>query len=99
VVVTNPTWETMALSVISRPTGVIAELNDIINICKYKGLHEGHKFIPMAMEVHSAPRHDMDRFIKACTCFFHDRQLGGHLFLSFCIQFFRQRVSMPLNVL
>ncbi len=33
---------------------------------------------------------DMDRFIRECACLFHDRQLGGHLSLFFCIQFFKQ---------
>jgi len=44
----------------------------------------------MAMEVHSTPKHDMDCFIKECAYLFHDRWLRGHLFLSFCIQFFMQ---------
>ncbi len=72
------------------------ELNAIATIYKYKGLHEGHHFIPMAMEVHGALGHDMDRFIKECAHIFHDRWLKGHLSLSFCIQFFRQRVSITL---
>jgi hypothetical protein len=46
------------------------------------------------MEVHGVPGHDMDHFIRECACFFHDRQSRGHLSLSFCIQFFRQRVSI-----
>jgi hypothetical protein len=49
------------------------------------------------MEVHGVPGRDMDHFIKECACFFHDRQSGGHLSLSFCIQFFRQRVSIALQ--
>jgi hypothetical protein len=28
--------------------------------------------------------------------FFHDKQLRGHLSLSFCIQFFKQHVSTAL---
>jgi hypothetical protein len=51
----------------------------------------------MAMEVHGAPRHDMDHFIKECTCLFHDRWSGGHLSLSFYIQFFKQHVSITLQ--
>jgi len=38
VVVTNPMWKTMTLSVISRPVGAIAELNAITKIYKYRGL-------------------------------------------------------------
>jgi hypothetical protein len=49
------------------------KFSTIPNIRKYRGLHERHYFIPMAMEVHGAPGHDMDRFIKECACFFHDR--------------------------
>jgi hypothetical protein len=65
------------------------ELNAIAKIYKYKGLHEGHHFILMAMEVYGAHGRDMDHFIRECACLFHDKQLGGHLSLSFCIQFFR----------
>jgi hypothetical protein len=51
------------MSVISRPTATAAKLNIILKIHKYKGLHEGHHFIPMAMEVHDTPERDMDCFI------------------------------------
>ncbi len=84
----------MASSVISRPTTTIMELNTIAKICKYKKFHEGHHFISMAMEVYGAPEWDIDRFIRECACFFHDRCLGGHLFLSFCIQVFKQLVNI-----
>jgi hypothetical protein len=75
----------MASSVISRPTSVIAKLNAIVKIYKCKGLHEGHHFISMTMEVHDTPKHDMDHFIKECARLFHDKRLGGHLSLFFCI--------------
>jgi hypothetical protein len=39
----------------------------------------------------------MDCFIKKCAHLFHDRRLGGHLYLFFCIQFFKQRVSISLK--
>jgi len=39
------------------------KLNAIANIRKYRGLHERHQFIPMAMEVHDTLGHDMDCFI------------------------------------
>jgi hypothetical protein len=51
----------------------------------------------MAMEVHNAPGHDMDHFIRECAHLFHDRRSKGHLSLSFCIQFFRQCVSIALQ--
>jgi hypothetical protein len=51
----------------------------------------------MAMEVHGTPRRDMDCLIKECTCLFHDKRSRGHLFLTFCIQFFKQRVSIALQ--
>jgi len=69
VVVINPTRETVATSVISRPTSATKEFSVITKIRKYKGLHEGHHFIPMAMEVHDAPEHGMDCFIRECACF------------------------------
>jgi len=52
-------------------------------------------FIPMAMEVHNAQ--NMDCFIMECVHLFHDRQLGSHLSLSFCIQFFRQCVNVAFQ--
>ncbi len=73
------------------------KFNAIAKICKYKRFNEGHHFISMAMEVHDALKCDMDLFIKECACFFYDRQVGGHLSLSFCIQFFRQRVSITFQ--
>jgi hypothetical protein len=36
----------------------------IVKIRKYTGFHEGHHFIPVAMEVHNATGHDMDHFIR-----------------------------------
>jgi hypothetical protein len=83
VVVTNPTQETVISSVISQPTSVVAELSTIAKIRKYRKLHKGHHFIPMAMEVHDALGRDMDCFISAHI--FHDRQSKGHLSLSSCI--------------
>ncbi len=87
-------WEMMTLNVINQPTNATAKLSAIANICKYRRLHEGHHFIPMTMEVHNTLRHDMDLFIKVCVHIFHDRRLKGHLSLSFCIQFFKQCVSI-----
>jgi hypothetical protein len=69
VVVNNMTWEIVVLNVISRPTCAIAELSNIAKIRKYKGLHEGHHFILMALEVGDALEHDMDCFIKEFACF------------------------------
>jgi hypothetical protein len=79
----------MALSVISWPVSAIVKLSAIVKICKYRKVHEGHHFILMAMEVHGAPKCDIDCFISECARLFHDKQLGGHLSLSFYIQFFR----------
>jgi hypothetical protein len=90
-------WKKVALSVISQPTSAIAKLSTIIKIRKYRELHEGHHFILMAMEVHRAPGCDMNCFIKEYARIFHNRQLGGHLSLSFFIQFFKQRVSMTFQ--
>jgi len=51
-------------------------------------------FILMTMEVHDALSYNMDRFIREFVHFFHERQLGGHLFLSFCILFFIQHINI-----
>jgi hypothetical protein len=89
VVATSPMRKTMALNVITRPIGVVAKLSAIAKIRKYRGHHEGHHFILMAMEVHSALGCDMDCFNWERVRLFHNRQLGGHSSLSFCIQIFR----------
>ncbi len=52
------TWENVALNVISWPTCAIAKLNTIAKIYKYRGLNEGHHFIPMTIEVQGALRCD-----------------------------------------
>jgi len=85
VVVTNLTWEMVASNVINQPASVVAKFSTIVKIRKYRGFHEGHHFILMAMEVHGALGHDMDRFIMECAHLFHNKHLGGHLSLSFCI--------------
>ncbi len=72
-VVTDSTQKMVALNVIIRLISAVTKFNAIIKIWKYKKLHEGHHFIPMAMEVHGAPSCDMDCFIRKCACFFHDR--------------------------
>ncbi len=96
-VITNPTSEIVASNVISQLTGTTVKFNVIVKICKYRRFHEGHHFILMAMEVHNAPKHDMDHFIRECACLFHDKQSKGHLSLFFCIQFFKQHVSISLQ--
>jgi hypothetical protein len=81
-------------SVINQPIGVAMKFNTIVKIHKYKGFHDGHHFILMAMEVHNTLGCDMDCFIKEYVCLFHDRWLGGHLSLSFYINFFKQLVNV-----
>ncbi len=76
------------MNVINQPIGATIKFNAIAKINKYGRLCEGHQFIPLAMEVHGAPKHDMDHFIEECAHLFHDRQSKGHLFLFFYIQFF-----------
>ncbi len=65
----------MASNVINQLANATAKLNSITKIhkYKYKRLHEEHHFIPMAMEVHGAPKHDMDCFIRECARLFHNR--------------------------
>jgi hypothetical protein len=72
-VVIDMTRETVVMNVISQPTGAAVKFNAIVKICKYRMFHEGHHLIPIAMEVHSAFKHDMDHFMKECVCLFHNR--------------------------
>jgi hypothetical protein len=88
VVVNDSIWETMVLNVITRLTDVTTKLNAITKTHKYRKLQKGHHFIHMAMEVHGAPRCDMDHFIRECARLFHDKQSRDHLSLFFFTQFF-----------
>jgi len=97
VVVIDLIWEMVALSVFNRPTCVVMKVNTIVKIHKYRGFHEGHHFIILAMEVHNALRYDMDYFIKECVRLFHDKRSRSHLYLSFYIQFFKQCVSITFQ--
>jgi len=98
VVIINPMRKTMISSVINQPTNVVAKLNVITNIRKYKGLHEGHHFISMAMELHNAFRCDMNHFIKECARLFHDRQLKNHLSLFFAFNFLNNMLILLFNM-
>jgi hypothetical protein len=51
----------VAMNVISQPIGAIVKLSTIVKIRKYKGIHDRHHFIPMAMEVHGTFEHFHDR--------------------------------------
>jgi len=73
VVVINLTWEMVVSNVISQLIGATTKLSTIVKIYKYRGLHIGHHFIPMALEVHNAHRCDMGRLIKERVCLFHDK--------------------------
>jgi hypothetical protein len=55
---------------VSKLVDAIITFKTIVKIHKYKGLHERHHFILMAMEVHGALGHHMDHFIKECAHFF-----------------------------
>jgi hypothetical protein len=79
----------VAMNVISQLASVIVKPNTIAKICKYRGFHEGHHIISMAMEVHNTLRCDMDHFIRECACLFHDKGSKGHLSLFFLIQIFK----------
>jgi hypothetical protein len=65
--------EMVALSVINGLVGVVTKFITIPKIRKHRRFREGHHFIPMAMEVHSTPKGDKDRFIKECARLFHNR--------------------------
>jgi hypothetical protein len=40
--VTNLTWETMAMNVINQPEGAIVKFSAIAKICKYIRFHDKH---------------------------------------------------------
>jgi hypothetical protein len=63
----------MVASVNNQLTCTIVELSAIAQMRKHKGLHEGHHFIRMSMEVHNKPMHDMDYFINKCVHLFHNK--------------------------
>jgi hypothetical protein len=69
VVVIDLTQEMMASNGINQLANAIVKLGAIVKIYKSKWL-QGHHFILMAMEVHGAPRCDMDHFIKECDRLF-----------------------------
>ncbi len=95
--VIDSTQKTTSTNVINQLASATIKLSVITKIHKYKGLNEGHHFISMAMEVHGALGHDMDHFIKDYVRLFHNKQLGGHLSLPFCFQFFKQHVNIALQ--
>jgi hypothetical protein len=73
VVVIDLMQEKMALSVISQVISATVKLSAIAKIHKYSGIHEGHHFMPMAVEVHNTSGHDMDHLIRECAHLFHDK--------------------------
>jgi len=73
VLVIDLMWDIVASNVINWLIGAAIELNTFSKISKYKRLHEGHHFIPTAMDMHGTCVHDMDHFIKECVHLFHDR--------------------------
>jgi hypothetical protein len=52
----------------------------------------------MAIEVHNAPGHDMDHFIKECAHLFHDRRSWGHLIFFFAFNFSSNVLVLPFNM-
>jgi hypothetical protein len=97
VMVTNLTWEIVTSNVISQSANVAMKFNIIIKIRKYRRLHEGHHFIPLALKLNNTLERDMDHFMKECAYLFHNRRSRSHLSLSFCIHFFRQHVNIALQ--
>ncbi len=63
----------MDSSVITRLVGVAMKFNTIAKIRKYKGLHEAHNYILMAMEVYGAFGRNTYHFIKECAHLFHNK--------------------------
>jgi hypothetical protein len=70
------------------------ELSTVIKIHKHKGFHEWHHFTLMVVEIHNVFECDMDHFIKECAQLFHNKRSKVHLSLFFCIEIFKQHVSI-----
>jgi hypothetical protein len=51
----------------------LRNLTPLLRSANIGGLHKGHHFIPMAIEVHGEPEHDMDHFIWEYAHLFHNR--------------------------
>jgi hypothetical protein len=51
----------------------------------------------MAMEIYNVIECDIDHFIKECAHLFHNKQSKVHLSLSFCIEIFKQHISIILQ--
>jgi hypothetical protein len=81
--------------VLVKGATIVTKFNVIVKIHKYIGLHEKHHFILMVKEVYGVLLCDMVHFINAY--FFHNKRLGSHLSLSFCIRFFTQRVDIDFQ--
>ncbi len=98
--VVDLTQERVISSVISQPTSATRKLNAIVKIRKYRRLHEGHHFISMAMEVHGALRHDMDRFIKEYARLFFTIDNQEIIYLCpFRFSFLNNKLILLFNVL
>ncbi len=82
----------MAISVNNRLANALIELHAIAKIHKHRGLHEGHHFILMGMEVHNTPKHVMYRFIKELFIIF---TVDDQKFIYLCLLAF----SFSSNVL
>jgi hypothetical protein len=89
----------MVSSVITRLLGVVAELSAIAKVCKYRGLHEGHHFIPTAMEVHNTPMRDMYCFIMKCAHLSTIDDLEVIYPYFFAFNFLSSMLVLPFNVL
>ncbi len=63
----------------------LQNLGPLLRSANIESFSKGTIFILMAKEVHGAPGHDMDCFIKECIHIFHNKQSKGHLSLFFCI--------------
>jgi hypothetical protein len=75
------------------------ELSAIVKVHKYKGFHEGHHFIFMAMEVHNTIEPNMDHFSKECARLFHNRRLGVIYLYLFAFNFLGNMLVLLFNVL
>jgi hypothetical protein len=89
----------VATNVISRLASAFAKLSAITKIRKYKRVNEGHHFIPMAIEVHSTPKCDMDHFIRELFVIFMINDENVIYPYLFAFNFSRNVLILLFNVL
>ncbi|KAG6548135.1 hypothetical protein Mapa_010415 [Marchantia paleacea] len=57
-----------------------------------------HLFVHLVLELYGAMYIDLDMFVRYCEGAYHTRRHGVSFSLGYCIVYFRQRVSIALQI-